>query len=137
MNRFISLNENYLFRRVFYRGKFITQKDIVVYALRRRYNETEQGVIRVAVSVGKKVGGAVQRNRVKRIIKSALYNAYGLNRFSGCDLIIVGKPNAIDKKSYQIQSELETALNMLSRKMTYTGRIFKNEKNRSFYDKRV
>lgn len=58
---------------------------------------------RVAVVVGKGVGNAVQRNRVKRRLRAAVPNA-GLR--PGADYVIVGRAGALTAS----WDELQTAL---------------------------
>ena len=62
---------------------------LVVYAFPRAGAEGP----RLGVSVGRKLGGAVQRNRVKRYLREAFWGcAQGLDE--GYDFVIVARPAA-------------------------------------------
>ncbi|MBC8080321.1 MAG: ribonuclease P protein component [Gorillibacterium sp.] len=53
------------FNRVYRRGKSVANLQFVVYVLPRK----EQGPFRLGVSVSKKLGNAVVRNRIRRTMK--------------------------------------------------------------------
>ncbi|NCO38217.1 MAG: ribonuclease P protein component [Armatimonadetes bacterium CG_4_10_14_3_um_filter_66_18] len=53
---------------------------------------------RLGVSVGKRVGGAVRRNRLKRRLR-ALYAAHRDLLPEGCDCVIIAKPEAAGAKA--------------------------------------
>ena len=57
------LRKNREFQLVFGRGRNQVGRTLVVHALRSRYRET-----RLGISVSKKLGGAVVRNRVRRVL---------------------------------------------------------------------
>lgn len=56
------------FQRVFHHGKSTANRQFVVYVLQKN----NQKHFRVGISVGKKLGNAVVRNRVKRKIRQAV-----------------------------------------------------------------
>jgi len=64
--RVSSLKKGGDFKRVFERGKNVAAPLLVVYAL-----ANDLGFNRLGLSVSKKVGGAVIRNRVRRLIKES------------------------------------------------------------------
>ena len=59
-----SLKKNRDFQNVYRKGKSYANKYLVMYVLK---NETEEN--RIGISVSKKVGNSVSRNRIKRLIK--------------------------------------------------------------------
>ena len=62
--KIVSLDQNGQFQRLYRRGKSVVTPTMVVYALPNR-----MGRIRLGITAGKKVGGAVLRNRAKRRIR--------------------------------------------------------------------
>ncbi|WP_126429239.1 ribonuclease P protein component [Brevibacillus marinus] len=68
MHRSHRLRKNEEFQIVFQQGTSSANRQFVVYALRKE----EQAVFRVGISVSKKIGNAVTRNRVKRYIREAI-----------------------------------------------------------------
>jgi len=62
----------------------------VLYAFPRTGTE---GDARLGVSVGRKVGGAVERNRVKRVLREAFW-AVAPELPDGHDFVLVARPDA-------------------------------------------
>jgi ribonuclease P protein component len=78
------------FERVYREGRSHASRYLVVYAFPRAENEGEP---RLGVSVGRKLGGAVDRNRVKRQLRDAFWeSADGLS--GDHDFVIVARPAA-------------------------------------------
>lgn len=67
---------------------------------------------RFGITAGKKIGGAVERNRAKRIIRAA-YRKNELLLPLGYDIIIVARPEIADKKS----TDLDGFMRRLSKEM--------------------
>lgn len=89
MKAAVTVKENYEFRRIYRKGRFAVCPYLVVYCLKNR-----AGGSRLGVTVSKKLGHAVVRNRVRRRIREL----YRLNRDkmqSGWDVIIVGRSRSI------------------------------------------
>lgn len=83
-----SLKLNHIFRRL-YRGSGFADSCLVLYA---RRNRTEQN--RVGITVSKKLGHAVVRNRVRRRLREV----YRLNEAQfqpGWDIVVVARTRAI------------------------------------------
>jgi ribonuclease P protein component len=59
------------FDRVYREGSSHANRFLVVYSFPR--SEEEAGESRLGVSVGRKVGGAVERNRIKRALREAFW----------------------------------------------------------------
>lgn len=82
------LKMNYEFERVYRKGKRQNGSGMTLYWFRHKRNER-----RVGFAVSRKVRGAVQRNRVKRVLREI----YRLNQdkiIDGADLIVMGRTEA-------------------------------------------
>lgn len=77
------------FDRVFRQGRSVANRVLVLYAFPR----PEDGEPRLGLSVSRKVGGAVDRNRVKRLLREAFAReSHALP--DGYDIVIVARPEA-------------------------------------------
>lgn len=68
MNQKTTLKLNKEFKRLYFKGKSAVHPLIVTYASKNRLGRN-----RIGITVTKKVGKAVCRNRCKRIIRAAFY----------------------------------------------------------------
>ena len=73
MKRKYSLKENHMFSKVYRRGRFFSAPLVVVYALK---NYKTAAPAKIGFSVSAKHGGAVSRNRAKRLMREALRVLY-------------------------------------------------------------
>jgi len=64
---------------------------------------------RLGVSVGRKVGGAVERNRVKRLLREAFW-ASSSTLPGGHDFVLVARPDAGELARERGESGIEEAL---------------------------
>ncbi|NGQ96554.1 ribonuclease P protein component [Brevibacillus sp. SYP-B805] len=101
MHRSHRLKKNEQFQEVFQKGTSAANKQFVVYAVRQE----GQAVFRAGISVGKKIGKAVTRNRVKRLIREAIASMEEEIQ-TGLDLVIIARPG-LEEMSYE---ELRGAL---------------------------
>ena len=76
--KFYAITENHLYRKAYKNGKRSSARSISVYVLRDRHaallkkqNPEKKTLNRIGISASKKIGGAVQRNRAKRVIREA------------------------------------------------------------------
>jgi len=117
----MAISENHLYKKVYAKGDKVFCKHIVVYVLTdyhaarlARANPLKTKVNRVGITVSKKIGKAVVRTRVRRIIREA----YRLieteeNIKKGKLIVIVARDSAITAKSTDIKSDLSFALSKL------------------------
>jgi ribonuclease P protein component len=79
------------FERVYREGRSHASRHLVVYAFPR--SEGDDSEPRLGVSVGRKLGGAVERNRMKRLLREAFW-AGAEDLREGHDFVIVARPGA-------------------------------------------
>lgn len=90
--RWIRLQKNRDFQKVYEKGRFFVHPSLVLYLL--RHPGINNG--RIGFAAGKKIGNAVQRNRVRRQLKEVV-RLYGrLDYFSDCDIIVMIRKPALD-----------------------------------------
>ncbi len=105
-----SLRRTADFQRVFREGKSAAGKYVVVHAVPNKLP-----VARLGFPVGKRLGGAVKRNRIKRMLREAARLAQNMP-CRGYDMVIVPRRKMIDPnlRCYQVIGDLETVLRRLS-----------------------
>ncbi len=77
------------FDRVFRAGRSQAGRELVLYVFPRG----DEGLPRLGLSVSRKVGGAVERNQVKRLLREA-FSSEQERLGSGCDVVIVARSDA-------------------------------------------
>ena len=93
----MTINVNADFRRAYGRGKSRADAVLVSYALR-----TRRPVVRYGITTSKKVGGAVQRNRCRRIIRAAYRELLPELPRSGWDFVFVARAKTVQAKTPDI-----------------------------------
>lgn len=88
-----SLRKNRDFVRVYQRGRKIGTRYLVLFVCKSRLPYNRLGLV-----ASKKVGGAVLRNRARRIIRAAYFKTEHLLPV-GMDLIVVALPGLAAQKS--------------------------------------
>lgn len=103
MNSIIKLKENYSFRRAYKKGKSYVSPYFVIYAVKNRRG------IRLGITVSKKLGCAVKRNRAKRVITAAFRECLP-NIPSGYDFVIVARTRILGIKSTAAAAAMKALL---------------------------
>ena len=117
--KFPAIKEHHLYNKAYRSGKHFFGRYICVYVLKdlhanrlRKEHPQRITVNRLGLSVSKKVGGAVKRNRAKRIIRAAYAQHEELLR-RGFLIVISAKPEIEGKKSGEIAKEMRYAFRKL------------------------
>ena len=106
------INENHLFVKCYNKGKKIITKRVVVFVLDDKHSRflqkshpEKKKINRVGISVTKKLGNAVVRNRAKRVIREAWRKVTKTYELKNSKLIVITAEE--DEES----SEISTLLN--------------------------
>lgn len=108
----IAIKENHLYVKAYRKGTRFVGRYVAVYVLRdlaanrlKKENPQKEKVNRVGLAVSKKIGGAVQRNRAKRIIRAA-YDGVKNELPRGYLVVISAREAIAGQKSSDIEKEL-------------------------------
>ncbi len=99
MYSFEKLKQNSDFRRTYGRGTTFVNPAFVTYAFKNRRHSG----IHIGITAGKKLGGAVQRNRAKRLITAAFAEISEKVK-PGYDLVFVARTRILDLKSTDVSA---------------------------------
>lgn len=105
--KLISLKQNSQFRRLYHRGKSCVTRTMVMYVAKNRFGEN-----RLGITAGKKVGGAVQRNRAKRRIREN-FRLFQCRLKQGYDFCIVARTYTVNAPYKKLAEDFETAARTL------------------------
>ena len=95
-----SLKENHVFRRLYAKGRSVASPFLVVYC--KKNGSTEN---RIGLTVGKKLGHAVVRNRVRRRLRE-IYRLHEAEFLPGYDLVIVARGRAAGAPYARLEASL-------------------------------
>ena len=103
-----SLTENHLFSRAYRKGTCSAGSFTVVYRLAHGKGKG----VRLGITVGKKLGGAVERNRAKRLIREAYYRICKEYSPADCVLVVVARSRICEKttKTDDVYSDMKRSL---------------------------
>ncbi len=105
MENTVSLKENYEFRRLYRWGVSSGNRYLVMYCRKNKL-----GYRRLGLTVSVKLGGAVQRNRVKRLLREA-YRLHESGFAQGVDIVLVARNRSVGASYFEIEKSLLRALN--------------------------
>ena len=108
-----SLNKNHEFKRLYNKGKSVSSQLVVVYSRRNG-----RAANRLGITVSTKVGGAVDRNRVRRRLRE-IYRLNEDKLLPGFDIVIVARVRG-KQASYK---ELEASVLSVFKRSNIVGGV--------------
>ena len=119
--KFYAISENHLYQAAFRSGKRKSSRSVGVYVLKdkkawllKKANPEKKTINRIGIQASKKVGGAVARNRAKRVIREAyrkIDKEYGIKQ--GRLIVITPYPAAAELKMQDVMRDLRYCLSKL------------------------
>jgi ribonuclease P protein component len=107
-NRSGRLTRSAEFERVYRSGRSQANRHLILYTFPTGSSESP----RVGFSVSRKVGGAVERNRVKRLLREA-FDKSGQCLPNGVDLVVIARPDVRDLAEREGLSGVDASLTEL------------------------
>jgi ribonuclease P protein component len=104
MKRTIPLKKNYEFVRIYKKGKFFAGKYLVIYIMNNR-----QRINRLGITVNKKAGKSVRRNRIKRLIREN-YRLYEEFILGSHDIVFFARATEDEYSFKEIRKEMRFLL---------------------------
>ena len=97
MKAAVTVKENYEFRRIYRKGRSAVSPYFVVYCLKNR-----AGASRLGITVSKKLGHAVVRNRVRRRLRE-IYRLNEAQFLPGYDIVVVARSRAVEASFQELR----------------------------------
>ncbi len=127
MKKKYRVKKNKDYQKVYHKGKSVANRQLVLYL----YPQPNQTHFRVGLSVGKKMGNAVQRNKIKRYLRQAVQELENSIK-PDIDFLLIARPNITGRSYHEVKQsvihvmKLAGILNLANLKPELGG---KNEKN--------
>ncbi|MBQ2898044.1 MAG: ribonuclease P protein component [Clostridia bacterium] len=93
----ITIKENKIFKKAYYKGKKEIAHNLVLYYI------PNNGDTKIGITVSKKIGNAVTRNRIRRLVRES-WRTFCVKE--GYDVIIVARTAAAKSDFYAIKDAL-------------------------------
>jgi ribonuclease P protein component len=108
------------FERVYREGRSHANRFLVLYTFPLQDSDDDHDQIRLGISVSRKVGGAVERNAVKRGLKEAFWSFDSMLP-RGYDFVLVARPDAVGLVEREGHTAVANALEELVSEAGLTG----------------
>ncbi|NHC38547.1 ribonuclease P protein component [Bacillus sp. MM2020_1] len=105
MKKELRIKKNKEFQTAFQKGQSFANRQFVIYSLPKE----GQDYFRIGLSVSKKIGNAVTRNRIKRYVRQSIFE---LNEqlASGNDYVIIARKPAAEMDFFEVKKSLTHVL---------------------------
>ncbi len=81
----------------------------------------DEGSMRVGFTVSKKVGNAVERNRVRRRLRAAADRVLPADGRTGRDYVVIGRKAALERPFSDLVQDMRTAINKVDQPVNRSG----------------
>ncbi|AIM16558.1 MULTISPECIES: ribonuclease P protein component [Neobacillus] len=105
MRKELRIKKNQDFQAVFQKGRSFANRQFVVYSLEK----VGQDAFRIGLSVSKKLGNAVTRNRIKRYIRQSIFELKDQLK-QGYDYVIIARKPAAEMDMSEVKKSLTHVL---------------------------
>ncbi len=118
----IAIGENHLYSKAYNKGAKFVGRGVIVYVLKdlkarllQKSHPEKQMINRIGLTVSKKLGHAVVRSRVKRILREGLRQTEKTHNIKkGYLIVLVARQSCIDLKSTDVAKDIEKAFYKLN-----------------------
>src|SRR3954464_659525 len=105
MKKEFRIKKNNDFQAAFKKGRSFANRQFVVYSLEKE----GQDFFRIGLSVSKKIGNAVTRNRVKRYVRQSILELHDLVS-PGNDYVIIARKPTAEMDFFEVKKSLTHVL---------------------------
>jgi ribonuclease P protein component len=105
MKKEFRVKKNKEFQAAFQKGQSFANRQFVVYSLQK----ADQDYFRIGLSVSKKIGNAVTRNRIKRYVRQAIFELND-QLAAGKDYVIIARKPTADMDFFEVKKSLTHVL---------------------------
>lgn len=120
MKKELRIKSNKDFQTVFQKGRSFANRQFVVYSLQKK----DQDHFRIGLSVSKKLGNAVTRNRIKRYIRQSIFELKNQLE-SGHDYVVIARKPAAEMDFFEVKKSLTHVLKV--------GKVLKKDETANNY----